>query len=47
MIGMPSSGKTHWVKNYLAENPDKRYTVLSVDSLLSQMKVSRVGNFKC
>lgn len=40
MIGMPSSGKTHWVKNYLAENPDKRYTVLSVDSLLSQMKVS-------
>lgn len=40
MIGMPASGKTHWVKNYLAENPDKRYTVLSVDSLLNQMKVS-------
>lgn len=40
MIGMPGSGKTHWVKNYLAENADKRYTVLSVHSLLNQMKVS-------
>lgn len=40
MIGMPGSGKTHWVKNHIAENPDKRYTVLSVDSLLNQMKIS-------
>lgn len=40
MIGMPGCGKTHWVKNYLSENPDKKFTVLSVDSLLNQMKVS-------
>lgn len=40
MIGMPGCGKTHWVKNYLSENPDKKYTVLSVDSLLNQMKLS-------
>lgn len=40
MIGMPGCGKTHWVKNYLAENPDKKFTVLGVDSLLNQMKVS-------
>lgn len=40
LIGMPGSGKTHWVKNYLAENTSKRFTVLSVDSLLNQMKLS-------
>lgn len=40
MVGLPGSGKTHWVKNYITENPDKQYTILSVDSLLNQMKVS-------
>lgn len=40
MIGMPGCGKTHWVKNYLSENSDKKYTVLSVDALLNQMKVA-------
>lgn len=39
LIGMPASGKTHWVQNYLKENPDKRVTVLSVEVLLDQMKV--------
>lgn len=36
---MPASGKTHWVTNYLKENPDKKITVLSVHTLLDQMKV--------
>lgn len=40
MIGMPGSGKTHWVKNYLSENSDKKFTVLGVGSLLNQMKVA-------
>lgn len=40
LIGMPASGKTHWVTNYLKENPDKKVTVLSVHSMLDQMKLA-------
>lgn len=40
LIGMPASGKTHWVTNYLKENPDKKVTVLSVHTLLDQMKLA-------
>ncbi|XP_050091732.1 heterogeneous nuclear ribonucleoprotein U-like protein 1 isoform X2 [Anopheles aquasalis] len=40
MIGLPGSGKTHWVNKYLADNPETPYTVLSVNSLLENMKVS-------
>lgn len=40
LIGMPASGKTHWVTNYLKENPDKKITVLSVHTLLDQMKLA-------
>uniref|UniRef100_A0A2M4A3T1 Putative scaffold/matrix specific factor hnrnp-u/saf-a n=1 Tax=Anopheles triannulatus TaxID=58253 RepID=A0A2M4A3T1_9DIPT len=40
MIGLPGSGKTHWVDKYLAENSETPYTVLSVNSLLENMKVS-------
>ncbi|XP_055592951.1 heterogeneous nuclear ribonucleoprotein U-like protein 2 isoform X2 [Uranotaenia lowii] len=39
MIGLPASGKTTWVENYLKQNSDRRYTVLSVDTLLDRMKV--------
>uniref|UniRef100_A0A182KD23 B30.2/SPRY domain-containing protein n=1 Tax=Anopheles christyi TaxID=43041 RepID=A0A182KD23_9DIPT len=39
MIGLPGSGKTTWVQNYLKENPDSSYTLLSIDSLLENMKV--------
>lgn len=40
LMGLPASGKTHWVQNYLKENADKRVTVLSVDTLLDQMRLS-------
>uniref|UniRef100_A0A182M2B9 B30.2/SPRY domain-containing protein n=1 Tax=Anopheles culicifacies TaxID=139723 RepID=A0A182M2B9_9DIPT len=39
MIGLPGSGKTTWVQNYLKENPDSSFTLLSIDSLLENMKV--------
>ncbi|XP_052859651.1 heterogeneous nuclear ribonucleoprotein U-like protein 2 [Anopheles cruzii] len=39
MIGLPGSGKTHWVENYLRENPESSFTVLSVNSLLENMKI--------
>lgn len=42
LIGMPASGKTHWVTNYLKENADKKATVLSVHTLLEQMKLAGV-----
>uniref|UniRef100_A0A182T336 B30.2/SPRY domain-containing protein n=1 Tax=Anopheles maculatus TaxID=74869 RepID=A0A182T336_9DIPT len=40
MIGLPGSGKTTWVQNYLKENPDSSFTLLSIDSLLENMKLS-------
>uniref|UniRef100_A0A182WK31 B30.2/SPRY domain-containing protein n=1 Tax=Anopheles minimus TaxID=112268 RepID=A0A182WK31_9DIPT len=39
MVGLPGSGKTTWVQNYLKENPDTSFTLLSIDSLLENMKV--------
>lgn len=43
LIGMPASGKTHWVTNYLKEHADKKMTVLSVHTLLDQMKLAGVA----
>lgn len=39
IIGLPASGKTHWVQNYVRENTHKKSTILSVDTLLDQMRV--------
>lgn len=40
MCGLPASGKTHWIHNYLKENSDKKYTVLGNSFLLSKMTVN-------
>lgn len=40
MCGLPASGKTHWVKEHVANNPDKRYTVIGNTQLLEKMTVS-------
>ncbi|XP_053692881.1 heterogeneous nuclear ribonucleoprotein U-like protein 2 isoform X2 [Sabethes cyaneus] len=39
LIGLPGSGKTHWINKFLEENIDKKFTILGVESLLEQMKV--------
>ncbi|XP_055542999.1 heterogeneous nuclear ribonucleoprotein U [Wyeomyia smithii] len=39
LIGLPGSGKTHWMNKYLEDNFDKKFTILGVESLLNQMKV--------
>ncbi|XP_019754022.1 heterogeneous nuclear ribonucleoprotein U-like protein 2 [Dendroctonus ponderosae] len=39
MIGLPGSGKTHWVKNYLESNPDKKYTIIGNNALFDRMTV--------
>lgn len=40
LIGLPASGKTHWVQNYVRENTHKKITILSVEALLEQMRLS-------
>lgn len=39
MCGLPASGKTHWVKEYVKENVDKKYTLLGNTHLLEKMTV--------
>lgn len=39
MCGLPGAGKTHWVREYLAKNPEKRYTVIGNTQLLERMTV--------
>lgn len=40
LIGLPASGKTHWVQNYVRENTHKKITILGVETLLDQMRLS-------
>lgn len=39
MIGLPGSGKSTWVNNFVAEHPGKRYNVLGLNSLIEKMEV--------
>lgn len=40
MIGLPGAGKTHWANAHAAENADRNYQILGLQSLLDKMKVS-------
>lgn len=40
MCGLPASGKTHWVREHVNANVDKRYTVLGNTNLLEKMTVN-------
>lgn len=39
MCGLPGAGKTHWVKEWVEKNPEKRYTVIGNTQLLEKMTV--------
>ncbi|TSQ35293.1 Heterogeneous nuclear ribonucleoprotein U-like protein 1 [Bagarius yarrelli] len=40
MVGMPGSGKSFWVESHMAKNPEKRYNVLSTDTILHCIRLS-------
>lgn len=39
MIGLPGTGKTHWVRNWVKEHPEKHYNCFGVQFLLEKTKV--------
>lgn len=39
MVGLPCSGKTHWVDNHVESNPEKKFNVLGLSYILNKMKV--------
>ena len=43
MIGLPGSGKTTWVEKHVAENPDKQYNVVGVNTMINKMTVSGIN----
>ena len=39
MCGLPGCGKTNWTEKQTKEHPEKRFNVLSVNTILEKMKV--------
>uniref|UniRef100_A0A6P7H0L3 Heterogeneous nuclear ribonucleoprotein U-like isoform X3 n=1 Tax=Diabrotica virgifera virgifera TaxID=50390 RepID=A0A6P7H0L3_DIAVI len=39
MFGLPACGKTHWVNEHVAQNKDKKYTVIGNTTMLERMTV--------
>lgn len=39
LVGLPSSGKTYWAKQYSKENPEKCYNILGTSELLNKTRV--------
>ncbi|XP_065122621.1 heterogeneous nuclear ribonucleoprotein U-like protein 2 isoform X1 [Paramisgurnus dabryanus] len=46
MVGMPGSGKTHWAQSHIAQNPRKRYNLLSTNSVLDCMRMQPGGSHR-
>lgn len=39
MIGLPGSGKTSWIREFLRNETERQWYVLSSNAVLDQMKV--------
>lgn len=37
LVGLPGSGKSTWIKNFIAKNPNKSYTVISLDDIIEAL----------
>lgn len=42
VCGLPAAGKTHWSTEYAKKNPEKRYTIISINALAEKMKINGV-----
>lgn len=42
MCGLPGSGKTHWVNEYLKSNSDKQISVIGATHFLNRMTVRKL-----
>ena len=40
LVGLPATGKSTWAELHMKQHPEKRYTLLSTDNILEQMKVA-------
>ncbi|KAK6024915.1 hypothetical protein OSTOST_09199, partial [Ostertagia ostertagi] len=45
MVGLPSVGKTTWVRRYIREHPKEHWTLISADTILASMKVNKMWQF--
>lgn len=43
MVGLPSVGKTTWVRRYIRDHPSEHWTLISGDTILAAMKVNGVS----
>lgn len=46
MCGLPAVGKTTWARKHAAENPDKRYNILGIDTLVEKTGVNILKRVK-
>lgn len=46
MVGLPASGKSTWVKNYIGEEKDKKYNVIGTNTIMERMKVPYILTFE-
>lgn len=47
MCGLPASGKTHWVQEYVKSNAEKKITVIGNTHLLEKMTVRELFCMIC
>lgn len=46
LVGLPSTGKSRWVADYISAQPEKMYTLVSREQILKQMKLDSLANDK-
>ena len=47
LIGLPASGKTTWAVNYINQNPDKNFHVVSSDAIIEEKAFIQGLTYSC